>query len=219
MPALALSGSNLAGDAPFSCALRLPDGIHVVRSPIGDRGDLAGLAAALCRTHGVEPRSLQELRVDLGPGSYTGLRVAVTFVRFLQHFGAIPVLACDSLLLLASAVSLVPGPTRLRPLLDARRDRFHCGTLRHTAEGVRHLVEPTAEPLERVLASLEAGDRIVTTAALGLRFASAAAAAGAEIAEFTTLDAGALFSPTLRLRPCDAEQLAPRYLMGSYAES
>jgi tRNA threonylcarbamoyladenosine biosynthesis protein TsaB len=102
-PALAISGSNVTGDAPFSCALRRGGEVDEVRSPAGERGDLATLVRDLCAAHGVRPDQLAELRIDIGPGSYTGLRVAVTFARFLQRFGELRVLVIDSLSLLATA--------------------------------------------------------------------------------------------------------------------
>lgn len=217
-PALALCGSNLGGDLPFSCALRLPDGLHVARSPAGARGDLAALADELCRAHGVGPSDLRELRLDLGPGSYTGLRVAVTFARFLQRFGGIPVLACDSLLLVAAAAPPVPGAVRLRPLLDARRDRFHCSAVRIGPAGLDHEVPPAAVPLAHVLDSLQPGDLVVTTAALAARLGDAVQAAGAAVAVFGPIDASALFAAVLPLQACESAGLEPRYLMGSYAE-
>ena len=217
-PALALCGSNLGGDQPFSCALRLPGGIFAAHSPAGGRGDLATLAAELCAQHGVTPADLRELRLDLGPGSYTGLRVVVTFVRFLQRFGDLPVLACDSLEGMAATASAGPGPARLRPLLDARRGRYHCGTLRHDVDGVRHLEPPAAQPLEQVLASLQPGDQVVTTAALVAQLGPALAARGAIARPMARFDAAALFTAPVLLQATAAEQLEPRYLMGSYAE-
>lgn len=217
-PALALCGSNLGGDVPFSCALALPGGITTAQSPAGARGDLAGLADGLCRAAGVRPMDLRELRLDLGPGSYTGLRVAVTFVRFLQQFGATPALATDSLLLLADSTAPTANGRRLRPLLDARRDRFHVGTLQHTGGTLQHLAPPVAVPLETALAGLAAGDLVITTADLATRLGAAIAAAGASVTTFRTPTAEALFAPGLPLRACQPAELEPRYLMGSYAE-
>jgi tRNA threonylcarbamoyl adenosine modification protein YeaZ len=219
MPALALSGSNLAGDAPFSCALRLPTGVFVARSPAGTRGDLATLVANLCRDHDVGPADLRELRIDLGPGSYTGLRVAITFVRFLQQFGELPVLACDSLMLLASAHTPTQTHYRVRPLLDARRNRFHVATVVHDATGLHHAIEPAAIALEAVLASLQENDRILTSPLVVPQIEARATALGATVETIGAVDAGSLFAANLPLERCASAQLEPRYLMGSYAEA
>lgn len=218
-PALALSGSNVTGDAPFSCALRLGADVHELGAPAGQRGDLAALAAGLCAAHGVRPADLGELRVDLGPGSYTGLRVAVTFVRFLQRFGAVPVLATDSLSLLATA-ALDAGPVagRLRPLLDARRERFHAAVLTVDGGTLRLVAAPTAAPLAAVLADAVAGDTFVVPAAVAAAHGELLRATGAATLVASGVTARALFRAGLVLQVATTADLEPRYLMGSYAE-
>lgn len=216
--ALALSGSNVTGDAPFSCALRLGSGIVERRSPAGARGDLATLAADLCRQHGVRPQDLGELRLDLGPGSYTGLRVVVTFVRFLQRFGDVRVLATDSLSLLASAaLGRDLAGRRLRPLLDARRERFHTAGL--TFDTRLQLVEPPAAlPFADVLQRVAATDLFVVPAAVDVQVGAALRDRGAEVLVATGIAARDLFRPELDLVPASSAELEPKYLMGSYAE-
>lgn len=217
-PALALSGSNVTGDAPFSCALRLADRIVDLRSPAGERGDLAALARDLCRQHGVSPQDLGELRVDLGPGSYTGLRVAVTFVRFLHRFGDVPVLATDSLSLLATAaLGRDLAGRRLRPLLDARRERFHCAALRFDA-GLHPIEPPQALARAELLGRLAASDVCIVPAALAAPLGAALKAAGAEVVVASGVVAADLFRPELALAPASSAGLEPKYLMGSYAD-
>ncbi|MCA8949983.1 MAG: tRNA (adenosine(37)-N6)-threonylcarbamoyltransferase complex dimerization subunit type 1 TsaB [Planctomycetes bacterium] len=213
-PALALSGSNPTGDAPFSACLRIGDQLHAARSRVGERGDLARLAADLLATHGIAPAQLGELLVDLGPGSYTGLRVAVTFVRFLQHFGAVSVRACDTLALLATAAPT--SDRRLRPLLDARRDLWHCGTLIERAGRLEHAEEPRALPLTTVLASAREGDTFVVAPGLA-DDVMARLAASAMVHVANGITAETLFSQRLSLAEHGPHELEPRYLMSSYA--
>ncbi len=217
-PALAVSGSNVTGEAAFSCALRLPTGIAERRSPPGQRGDLAALVAGLCAAHGVRPQDVAELRVDVGPGSYTGLRVAVTFARFVQRFGPVAVLAVDSLSLLATAaLGREVGGRRLRPLLDARRERFHAAIL-SAGPPLRLLGTPQALPLADVLASAGPGDLFVVPAAVAAAAGTAIRAAGADVLVATGVAARDLFRPELELQSAAAADLEPCYLMGSYAE-
>ena len=230
LPALALCGSNLTGDAAFSCCLVLETGRFVATSPrvatsptgatsSAGRGDLAALAAGLCAAHGVTPAELRQLRVDLGPGSYTGLRVAITFVRFLQRFAVIPVLACDSMLLLADAGTAdLPAGTRLRPLLDARRGRVHCATVQLDAGRLGHVVQPAALPFDTVAATIVPGDRFVTTKELEARFGESLRARGAAVLVANGITAERLFSMQLPLTACEPAQLEPRYLIGTYAD-
>ncbi|HEX6811923.1 MAG TPA: tRNA (adenosine(37)-N6)-threonylcarbamoyltransferase complex dimerization subunit type 1 TsaB [Planctomycetota bacterium] len=218
---LALSGSNVTGDAPFSCALRLASGeVHESPPAIGRR-DLAALVADLCARHVVRPDQLTELRLDLGPGSYTGLRVAVTFVRFLQRFGDLPVLAVDSLTLLAaSAREVEPRPTRLLPLLDARRGRFHLGVLSQAHDGALSLLQPPqALPLASVLAAIRPGDLSVMPQSVDTQVGAEVRASGAVIHRASGITAKQLFAGGLPFVRSAWQDLEPHYLMGSYAES
>src|SRR5262245_47233419 len=83
----------------YSCALRLESGT-VLEDP-SDQAELAAVVERLFARAGLAPTALAELRLDLGPGSYTGLRVAVTFARTLQVLGGIRVRTATSLELLA----------------------------------------------------------------------------------------------------------------------
>ncbi len=219
-PALAISGSNLLGDTPYSCALRTMGGLHAAESPAGARGDPAALAAALGAAHGVGAADLRELRLDLGPGSYTGLRVAVTFARFLAAYGEITVLACDSLALLAAGTRPAPQ-SRIVPLLDARGGRWHRGALRwHAANELRHEEPSCAITWAEVVAGLRPDDAVVAPPSLAPRLDEQLAAAGLAlrcraVARVTAAD---LFSDSLPLQRCAPEQLAPRYLMNTYAD-
>ncbi len=212
--ALAISGSNPTGEAPFSCCLRIGGTLRTACSPAGERGDVARLATQLLVEAGTTAADLDELRIDLGPGSYTGLRVAITFVRFVQHFGDVNVVACDTLALLASDAD---SNGRLRPLLDARRDRFHCGTLTERDGVLHHQQEPRAMPLPEVLASIADGDTFVVPPNLGAEPLEALRDV-ARIHTATGITAERLFSPRIALARCTTAELEPRYLMGSYAE-
>ncbi|HEU4418205.1 MAG TPA: tRNA (adenosine(37)-N6)-threonylcarbamoyltransferase complex dimerization subunit type 1 TsaB [Planctomycetota bacterium] len=217
---LALSGSNVTGDMPFSCALRHASGEVSASAPTDGRGDLAALVADLCARHRVRPEQIAELRIDLGPGSYTGLRVAVTYVRFLQRFSDLSVLAVDSLTLLAAgARELATPPARLLPLLDARRGRFHLGVLSPTRDGgLAMLQPPQAVPLQTVLAAVRPGDLCVVPASVEAQVGAELRAAGAALHRATGITAERLFDAGLPFVLSTWQDLEPRYLMGSYAE-
>jgi tRNA threonylcarbamoyl adenosine modification protein YeaZ len=217
---LALSGSNVTGDVPFSCALRLAAGEVFASPPTDGRGDLAALVADLCARHRVRPEQIAELRIDLGPGSYTGLRVAVTFVRFLQRFSNLKVLAVDSLTLLAaSAREVAEPPTRLLPLLDARRGRFHFGVLSLARDGGLSVLQPPqALPLPAVLAAVRPGDLFVVPGSVETQVGADLRAAGAALHRASAITAERLFDAGLPFVPSTWQDLEPRYLMGSYVE-
>ncbi|MFM1871261.1 MAG: tRNA threonylcarbamoyladenosine biosynthesis protein TsaB [Planctomycetota bacterium] len=218
--ALAICGSNLAGTTAYSCALLADGTLTEACTPPGDRGDLAVLVAELFARRAVRPEHLRELRVDLGPGSYTGLRVALTFARTLATLDAIRLLGIDSLTLLAAAAP--PDATRMTPVLDARRERWHCGWFARGADGAIHqTAESRALTAEELLAA-HAADHVVVAVPdqldrVGALFAGLATAP--RVVAALPKSAAALFDPSLPCSPLRAEELQPRYLMGSYAES
>jgi tRNA threonylcarbamoyl adenosine modification protein YeaZ len=216
---LAVSGSNLTGDVPFSAALSTAAGTFVVRSPAGERGDLTRLCQMLCEQQGLAPEQIEEVIVDVGPGSYTGLRVAVTFVRFLQSFGSIPVQAVDSLALLAHhACGNAADGTRVRPLLDARRGRYHTARFEYRGGELVEVEAANATNTDQVLASLEPGERVVMPAAFAEQLGEQLRERNVEVIVARDLGADALFAPGLPLFSAKAEDLEPRYLMATYAE-
>jgi tRNA threonylcarbamoyl adenosine modification protein YeaZ len=215
-PALAVTGSNLTGDAPFSCALRLPHGIVGAASPAGGRVDLARLVADLCAAHSVRPDELGELLVDVGPGSYTGLRVAITFVRTLQQFAGVRVFALESMALLAARARDAEGP--LHVLLDARRERVHAQTYASAGGALVAATPARALPPGEALAGIAARQVVVVPANLPAAMLAAVRARGAEVRVASRVLAEELFAPGLPLVPATAAALEPRYLMGSYAE-
>lgn len=217
-PSLALSGSNPTGEAPFSCALRHAGRVTSLQSPSGQRGDLLVLAQQLCQQHGLLPGDLAELRLDLGPGSYTGLRVAVTLARFLQHFAGIPVLTIDTLSLLARCSSAPHDRQRLRPVLDARMGRYHTGTLAYRDGQLVQLADPVAMQPAAWLDSLQAGDLVIAPAMLGNGLAAELQARGIDWRVAGHVTAAALFLDDIALQPREAAELQPQYLVASYAE-
>lgn len=68
---------------------------------------------------------LERIIVSNGPGSYTGLRIGVTFAKTLAYTLSIPVYPVSSLQVLAQAVST--QSTMVIPFFDARRQNVYIG--------------------------------------------------------------------------------------------
>ncbi len=79
---LAIETSSRSASIALGCADRL---IEAVDLPPQRRHNVGLMPAIdrLCGAHGVTPRDLAEVYVSLGPGSFTGLRVAVAAVKML----------------------------------------------------------------------------------------------------------------------------------------
>ena len=211
--------SLCASQQVSSCALRRDGALF---GPVfTERGhkDLPAAVDQLFREAGTSPQDLGRVLLDLGPGSYTGLRVAVTHALFCRRFLGAEVWTVTSLELAAVAAwreGRVPTGAPLRPVLDARRNRFH-----HALVGAKGgeakvglLDPPRATSLQELAAAVRPGEHILCSAELWPRLAEEIAASRIEPARH---DAALLFDPSLDLRVA-APGIEPLYLMGSYAE-
>ncbi|MFL9843095.1 tRNA (adenosine(37)-N6)-threonylcarbamoyltransferase complex dimerization subunit type 1 TsaB [Flavobacterium rhizosphaerae] len=68
---------------------------------------------------GISYTTLDAVAVSMGPGSYTGLRIGVSAAKGLCYALEIPLIALDTLEILARAVSIESGI--IIPMIDARR--------------------------------------------------------------------------------------------------
>ncbi len=71
--------------------------------------------------------------VTQGPGAFTGLRVGVTAAKTLAYALGCPLVACNSLELIAAATASARGWTTgeiIRPIMDAQRSEFFVGRYR-----------------------------------------------------------------------------------------
>jgi tRNA A37 threonylcarbamoyladenosine modification protein TsaB len=221
LPALAISGSNGAGALPFSAAVRHAGGVALALPDASERADLAVLVRRACAAAGIRCGDVAEVRVDRGPGSYVGLRVAVTLARCLGEFVPARVCTTDSLSLAAAGALQQDrelSARRLRPVADGRRQRLHAAAL--TVQGGVLVAEEEPAWIEPELfaRSLEAGDLVLAPTALHPLLADAVARAGATMRDQPPAHAGHLFASWLRLQETALDALEPLYLMGSYAQ-
>jgi tRNA threonylcarbamoyladenosine biosynthesis protein TsaB len=82
---------------------------------------LAPLCEQLLRETGIKPDAVA---ISAGPGSYTGLRIGTSLAKGLCYAWQVPLIAIDTLTLMASAMQqALPADKKLRliPMIDARR--------------------------------------------------------------------------------------------------
>ncbi len=84
----------------------------------------------LLENNKVEVVDLSAIGVGVGPGSYTGLRIGVSFVKGLGFAHNIPIIKFTSLELLLNQFRSLDYPLSsggiIIPMLDARRDEVYC---------------------------------------------------------------------------------------------
>ena len=190
-----------------SCAVQLADGTLVTAEDKNARGaQLPALVAETFERQGLQPSELGAIRVDLGPGSYTGLRVAVTLARFASRFGTASIETTTSYEL-ATAVhqreSANPAKTH-RVVFDARRERVHVGEVTLEESQLRVPATPDAAPIESFRETLATGQHLLGDASLKPWLQAACEAAGAVLHPFP--DTG---RPTSSTRWCSAASASP----------
>lgn len=108
----------------------LSDGAVVASQSVGmERGHaehLAPMAAAVLAEAGISVTDLDRVGVVVGPGGFTGVRVALAFARGLVIGTNVPAVAVTSLAALAGNVS-APNDTVIAPVIDARREQVYAG--------------------------------------------------------------------------------------------
>ncbi len=103
---------------------------------------------------GITFQELTAVAVSQGPGSYTGLRIGVSAAKGLCYALHIPLIAVDTLQLLASQVQIADG--LIVPMIDARRMEVYSAIFSPTFDKLREvqaeiITENSFENLEETL--------------------------------------------------------------------
>ncbi|MFN2449643.1 MAG: tRNA (adenosine(37)-N6)-threonylcarbamoyltransferase complex dimerization subunit type 1 TsaB [Candidatus Baltobacteraceae bacterium] len=91
---------------------------------------LAAVAAAIERSR-VAPADLQRIAVGIGPGSFTGIRIAVSYAKSLAQVWRLPIVPVDSF------DALEAGLAPAEPLLAVVRGRTGVVSVRFRSAGVQ----------------------------------------------------------------------------------
>ncbi|MCI0342818.1 MAG: tRNA (adenosine(37)-N6)-threonylcarbamoyltransferase complex dimerization subunit type 1 TsaB [Planctomycetales bacterium] len=181
---------------------------------------VAPAAERLLRECGWRASDLDLLAVGLGPGSFTGVRVGIAFVKGLALGTGRPVVGVPSLEALArNAPADAPA---VATLVDARWGEAYLAVFRRGAGGLsRELPETVLEPAG--IAARIPADAVVIGNGLGpfggeLR-GRGCALPDPDLARVSAVAVACLAASTLRRTgPSPLHALAPIYLRGSHAE-
>ena len=232
MKYLVLEGSAAAA----SCAL-LEDqkvlGEFFVNIPQTHSQTLLPMAEGLLKTCGTAPGELDFFAVTRGPGSFTGLRIAMAAVKGMAMAAGKPCVGVSTLEALARNLAGFTGSAAA--VMDARCGQVYAGLFSLEDGEVRRLAEDTAlsvvelgkllpglkKPVvlvgdgaelcyNKLMETKSAGDRL-RLAPPHLRYQRAAAVGAAALAAWIrgeALDAGELVPAYLRLPQAERELLA-----------
>ena len=137
-PILAIETSGLAG----SVALGDMTCQRVSRSLSGDRrhtSELLPVMRDVLAEAGMRLADVGVFAFSVGPGSFTGLRVAATVARMVQFTVGCPVVAVPTLEVIAHNAPAEATP-RILALLDARRGQLYAALFERNAAGDLHEV-------------------------------------------------------------------------------
>lgn len=109
---------------------------------------------ALMQTAGCTPQDLSAVACGVGPGMFTGVRVAIATAKGIALGLGVPAIGVSTLAAVAATVLPDSAPSLRLALLDARRGEVYAGLYRVDAQGVRPEQEDCCAPLETVLEGL-----------------------------------------------------------------
>ena len=141
----------------------------------------AGLPAAvdeLIAVAGLTIRDLKGIGVALGPGSFTGLRVGLSYAKGLARAAGIPLAGIPTLDAMAlTAGSALPPGALVCPMLDARRNEVYAALYRFSADALERETDDLALTIVE-LAELINGEAILIGEAKAVEVRALAAAKG-----------------------------------------
>jgi tRNA threonylcarbamoyladenosine biosynthesis protein TsaB len=192
-----------------ACSVALLDGdktvAHIFEAM--DRGHAERLAPMVEEAmQGVEFSSLQRLAVTTGPGTFTGQRVGLAFMRGLRLALHIPLTGVTTLETIAAAVLQETGKTRAAVIHDARREEAYL----LLQEGGTITQPPAVMPFQDAVARIRA---FGPCALAGTGAVAAAASLGPEFALSSIRQPDALWVARLAQKlPPSKDAPGPLYL-------
>ena len=104
---------------------------------IGHSNLVLGMVSGLCDELGVTLSDMDIIAVDVGPGSFTGVRIGIGVAQGLAYGADLPVMGVGSL----EALSASLQNTLVLPALDARMGQVYCA-LYDVTMGTKEIMAP-----------------------------------------------------------------------------
>jgi tRNA threonylcarbamoyladenosine biosynthesis protein TsaB len=160
MIVLGLSTSTRLGSA----ALYGTSGLASIRTydTVDRHGErLVGLVDELVRSEGLLRTSIGAVACDVGPGSFTGVRVALAAAHGIALALGVPLVGVGSLESMAAPMGNAPSTEEVVAFLDARKNELFCGSFRggFATAPLEHLPIPLA--VQRLRLAADKGAKLV----------------------------------------------------------
>jgi tRNA threonylcarbamoyladenosine biosynthesis protein TsaB len=89
-----------------------------------------------------KPDQIEQVYISVGPGSFTGLRIAVTLAKTLALANGAKIIPVDTLDVIAANISPQDNSERLAVILDAKRGQFFIAVYEKTQDTIWKKVLP-----------------------------------------------------------------------------
>lgn len=145
---LAIETSSRIGSAALALG---PDLLEVAAfsAPLHHSAEIFPIIDGLLSRHRHTPSDIRQIHISIGPGSFTGLRIAVTIAKIMHLANAAKIITVDSLDVVAAnlhdAFAKPPAsspdncpasaPDRIATLFDAKRGQFYAAVYERVAPG------------------------------------------------------------------------------------
>ena len=136
--------------------------------PMRHSAEIFPAVSGLLNRFGRKPKDIEHIYISIGPGSFTGLRIATAFAKTMHLAGTAKIVAVDTLdVIAANAINLTAGNTacdssheKIAVILDAKRSQFFIAVYqRNTSDGIWKKILP-----DSLITSSQFLDRFAETA-------------------------------------------------------
>ncbi|MHC4111130.1 MAG: tRNA (adenosine(37)-N6)-threonylcarbamoyltransferase complex dimerization subunit type 1 TsaB [Planctomycetota bacterium] len=88
-----------------------------------------------------KPKDIEHFYISVGPGSFTGLRIAVSMAKIMHLVNKAKIVAVDTFDVIASNIDNYMGQENtpveeIAVILDAKRSQFYIAVYQHTSDGI-----------------------------------------------------------------------------------
>jgi tRNA threonylcarbamoyladenosine biosynthesis protein TsaB len=114
---------------------------------------LQNLVSRVCELGQVRIGELSSIKVGVGPGSFTGLRIGMSFAKGVSVANRIPLVGVSSLRGIAAIAyhKGYVGSGGLAVIADARRNEVFMATYRADGDGIHEELQPVIVPVARLV--------------------------------------------------------------------
>jgi tRNA threonylcarbamoyladenosine biosynthesis protein TsaB len=121
---------------------------------------IASAISNLLAVTDIDPPAIDRIAIAIGPGSFTGLRIGIAFLKGFCIGKAVRVLPLSSLLILAYAALHHNG--RINSAIDARNNEVYWASFEASSGRILRLTADTVAPAGQFAGMLNKEDMIVT---------------------------------------------------------